>query len=157
MAGFERALEFIPQNVGTWVALGWTHFVRADFVQAEQTFRQALAVDRNFAESHGGLATVLVHLGRLEEGRAEVELARGLDPESFGWVYAHSELLARDGKKDLGVRLFQRALERSPGGTAPRLIDSLRAFLAQQPSLAQRPGLGIPPPVERPLRPKPAD
>lgn len=87
---FERALRTMPTHVGTWHGLGWTRLLRRDQAGAVAAFRQALALDGNFAESHGALGLVLAgsdpavaehHLriaDRLDPGNATGRFARAL-------------------------------------------------------------------------------
>jgi cytochrome c-type biogenesis protein CcmH/NrfG len=129
IASFKRALHFMPRHVGVIVAMGWAHFTNKDFVAAEGTFRHAITIERNFGEAHGGLASALVLQNRQEEARREVAIARKLDPQGFGLVYARSVLMAMEGRRQQGEDYMARALERQlrPGG--PTLIESIRVFL----------------------------
>lgn len=54
--------------------------------EAEKIFRQAVEVDRNFAEAHRGLAVSLRFQQKLIEARSEAKLATKLDPKSFGTI-----------------------------------------------------------------------
>jgi tetratricopeptide (TPR) repeat protein len=129
IASFKRALTFMPRHVGVIVGMGWAQFNKRDFFAAEATFRHAIGIERNFGEAHGGLASVLVLQNRREEARREVALARRLDPNGFGLVYARSVLMALEGRRQQGEEYMGRALERQlrPGG--PTLMDSIRIFL----------------------------
>jgi tetratricopeptide (TPR) repeat protein len=129
IASFKRALTFMPRHVGVIVAMGWAHFNNRDFAAAEATFRHAIGIERNFGEAHGGLASALVVQNRREEARREVAIARKLDPNGFGLVYARSVLMAMEGRREQGEEYMARALERQlrPGG--PTLMDSIRVFL----------------------------
>jgi Tfp pilus assembly protein PilF len=129
IASFKRALTFMPRHVGVTVAMGWAQFNKHDFAAAEATFRHAISIERNFGEAHGGLASALVVQNRREEARREVAIARKLDPDGFGLVYARSVLMALEGRREQGEAYMASALERElrPGG--PTLMDSIRVFL----------------------------
>ena len=59
ITALEKASQLMPRSAGTIVALGWAKVANKDMLGAEQVFRQAITADRNFAESHGGLAVSL--------------------------------------------------------------------------------------------------
>lgn len=132
LAAFERTLALMPANVGITVAYAWEKYAAKDIPGAESMFRKAVEIDRNFGEAHGGLAAMLVMQNRREEARREIELARRLAPEGFGWVYAQSVLLALEGQRARGEKILAGALDRSlrPGG--PTLMENIRVFLDQQ-------------------------
>ena len=139
IASFNRALAFMPDNVGTIVALGWAQFSHNRIIDAEKTFRRAIAMERNFGEAHGGLAVTLVWQDRRDEARREIALARRLDPKGFGVVYARSVLLALEGRREQGEHLLAQNLERSVRPDGRTLMETIRIFLhnktAQPPPL----------------------
>ena len=142
IASFKRALEFMPDNVGTIVALGWAQFAWNRIIDAEQTFRRAIKIERNFGEAHGGLAVTLVWQNRRDEARHEIALAKRLDPKGFGLVYARSVLLALEGQREMGEHLLAQNLERSVRPDGRTLMDTIRIFLrsktAQPPTVTRR-------------------
>lgn len=140
---FQRVLELTPRVVGTWVALGWAYIANNDLRSAEQTFKKGLEIDRNFGETHGGLATVYALQGRLDDSRREAKLATGLNKGGFGAVYANSLVLEQKGKRDAAVRLLGGAFKRSPGPDAPTLIDAIAKYSRRQ---AARQDKQLPPP-----------
>lgn len=125
VAALSTAAEKMPGHAGTLVALGWSHFIAEDFNKAEQVFRDAIALDRNFAESHGGRASALVHLHRIEEAKQAISLADKLDTANFGAVYAKAALLQLEGRSALADRLIDRALHSTPIAGGKPLIESL--------------------------------
>lgn len=66
--------------------------MRGELAEAEQTFRKALALDRNFGESHGGLAVVSALQGKKSEAEEGVQRALRLDPEGLSARYAEMVL-----------------------------------------------------------------
>ena len=93
-----------------WVAL-WHEWVWTD---AEQKFRQALAVDPNLAFAHIGYGHLLSDLGRHDEALREADAALRVDPVSvYGEVLkAHFEYQARH--YDIAAEGIRRALELEP-------------------------------------------
>jgi len=84
----ERAVAYLPEHIGSWHLLGWSRIFNEHLTGAQQAFQQALDLDRNFGESHGGMAAVLALQGRREEAEAAIELARKLDPNGLSAAYA---------------------------------------------------------------------
>lgn len=75
---------------------------------------RANTLDRNFAESHGGLAVALINLGRIDDGQLSIKLADKLNSTNFGSVYAKSLLLQLNGQRNLADKLIAKALEKHP-------------------------------------------
>lgn len=84
----DTALRHMPEHIGTWHAMAWCEIVRQDLARAQHCFGRALALDRNFAESHGGLAVVAALAGRADEARALAQTAIRLDPNCISGRYA---------------------------------------------------------------------
>ncbi len=131
---FLRFQKLNPSHVTNYVLLGWNEMALQNPMEAEKYFRQALEADRNFGEAHGGLASALALQNKLDEARAHVEKARGLDPQGFGAVYAHSISLHLQGKPEMGTKIFAKMLERTPKGGDKPLIENLQLFFRQQES-----------------------
>lgn len=116
----ERAVLLMPGHVGTWHGLGWTRILLKDLSGAEAAFAQALALDRNFAESHGSCAVVLVLMGRVGEAKAHVARAQRLDPNSMAVRYAEL-LMSGKGADPRAVERLARQIV--AGATAVRGIQ----------------------------------
>ncbi|HZV63599.1 MAG TPA: tetratricopeptide repeat protein, partial [Telluria sp.] len=54
----EQAVRLMPTHIGSWHTLGWCRIFGGELDKARAAFAQALALDRNFGETHGGLAVV---------------------------------------------------------------------------------------------------
>ena len=63
--------------------MAWCNLMKKDLAAAQQNFEAAMALDRNFGETHGGLAVVLALQGRREEAKLSIERALRLDPQSL--------------------------------------------------------------------------
>ncbi|HEX8611929.1 MAG TPA: tetratricopeptide repeat protein [Telluria sp.] len=133
IAAMTKASACMPGHAGTLIALGWAKLNADDAAGAEQAFREAVDADRNFAESHGGLAAALVVQHRLDEARQAMTLANKLDPANFGSVYTQAALLKLDGRAELADRLIERALRTSPVEGTPTLFEHLSTFLSMRP------------------------
>jgi tetratricopeptide (TPR) repeat protein len=116
----ERATRYLPEHIGTWHVLAWSELMCGDVVAGGAAFAQALALDRNFAESHGGLAVVAILQGREEEARASLKRALRLDPQTMSAQYAEMLLLQRAGKQEEARRILDAFLSRpAAGGDVP--------------------------------------
>lgn len=88
----EQAVRYMPSHIGSWHALAWTHLFSNDMVKAEHAFQTALALDRNFGESHGGVAVIFALKGAREDAQAAMDRALRLDPQGLSARYAQMVL-----------------------------------------------------------------
>jgi len=89
-----RGLELMPGHVGSWHVLAWAQLLSGELNLAEKTFETALAADRNFAESHGGLAVVAAMRGERERAQQFIKVALRLDPACLSAKFAEAVLAA---------------------------------------------------------------
>jgi tetratricopeptide (TPR) repeat protein len=106
----ERAVLYMPSHIGTWHALAWARIVSNDLAGAEAAFAKALEIDRNFGETHGGLAVIAVMQGRTAEAERMTRIALRLDSMSFAGRFAQSLLLARQGNTGAAQDAIQKIL-----------------------------------------------
>lgn len=90
----EGASQF-GDHIGSWIAAGWAHFLGGDIPAAKTRFERALAIDPNFAESHGSLAVIDVAQGDTASARRRMTTALRLDRECFSAAMAQV-LLSND-------------------------------------------------------------
>ena len=88
----EKAIGYMPNHIGTRHLLGWCKIFSHDLIVAHKIFDQALSLDRNFAESHGGLAAVLALQGERNVAEECIKRAIRLDPKSLSVRYAQAVL-----------------------------------------------------------------
>jgi tetratricopeptide (TPR) repeat protein len=88
----EQAVKFMPGHIGSWHALGWCRLLQHDLDGAHGAFAQALALDRNFGESHGALAVVAALRGDRVASEAGIERGLRLDPTGLSARYAEMVL-----------------------------------------------------------------
>jgi tetratricopeptide (TPR) repeat protein len=116
----ELASQLMPEHIGTWHVLGWLQILQNDVKGAERSFRSALALDRGFAETHGGLAVVAALSGREGEARSSIRRARGLDSQGSSVQFAEFVLLRQAGQDDAARELFEAFLDKPMrGGERP--------------------------------------
>ena len=97
----ERALSLKPNLPVAYLARGrlkWTPFNHFPHEDAINDFKHALALDPNLDEAHHYLGLVFVHIGLIEEGRAEFKAAIASNPSNNGAQYRLGETLFYEGK-----------------------------------------------------------
>ncbi|HEX3673456.1 MAG TPA: tetratricopeptide repeat protein [Rhizomicrobium sp.] len=128
----DRGAELFQDHIGSWVASGWAHFVNCDYVRARASFDRALAIDQNFAESHGGVAVVDIVDGRLDEARKHCDIALRLDRSCFGGALAKSLLLAQAGHPQAAQKVRDIALNTPIGPSGKTIAQVLIGFGARK-------------------------
>jgi Flp pilus assembly protein TadD len=115
----QRAVQATPAHIGTWHALGWTRLLRQDREGAHAAFEQALALDRNFAESHGALGLVLALQGKRLRAEHHMVIAEKLDARNVTGRFARALLQGDAVDAQRLQALAERLLDRQGffGGT----------------------------------------
>ena len=126
------AADAMPKDTGARVALGWAEITSQDFKAAEKTFREIIAIDRNFAEGHGGLAYVLAMNHKIDQANEEIKTATWLDPHSFGAGAARSAVLGAQGKMERSVKFLANLLEEPMGPGQKPMIDHIQVYLTKR-------------------------
>jgi TolB-like protein/Tfp pilus assembly protein PilF len=94
-----------------------------DWVGGEQKFRQAIALNPNYATAHHWLSISLNMLGRFDESFAEINRALELDPLSLIIIRDKGVNFYYARQYDEAIRQAQRALDMDPGfALAHRLL-----------------------------------
>ena len=87
-----------------------------DLDGAKRSFEEALALDRTFGETHGGLAVVAVMSGKGVAAQPMVRRGLGLNPQSFSAQFAQSLLLKAEGNTTQAQKLVNSILGQGDGG-----------------------------------------
>lgn len=119
----ERAAACMPEHIGTWHVLAWTQLMRGEVVTAELAFDRALLLDRNFGETHGGLAVVAALQGREADARGSIKRALRLDGQSMAAQYAEMLLLQRAGKHEQARTVLDAFMARPVAGSDLQFRD----------------------------------
>ena len=91
--------------------------------QAEKCYRQAIAIDPNYAYAHNNLSHVLKQQGLLEEAKKSAQAALSLDPNLFSALYQLGTLARDLGQNEDVINYLNRALAIKPNFEA--LYDDL--------------------------------
>jgi len=131
----EVAANHLPEHLGTWHVLAWVDLMLGDVVGAQSAFATALLLDRNFGETHGGLAVIAALQDREEDARISVRRALRLDPQSLSAKYAEILMLQREGRHREAQAALEALLSRpaGPGGQQYRelIVAQLQALRAR--------------------------
>lgn len=123
-----NATARMPQHVGTWHLQAWAAMVQGLLPEATECFNAAMELDRNFAETHGGLAVIHAHLKQNQQAEQYAKVALRLDPQCFSGRYANSLLLQEQGNTPEAQKVLQGIFEQEshlPGISHQQLIQLL--------------------------------
>lgn len=118
---FELALQTMPDHVGTWIGSGWVCLLCKQHAAALQRFEQALALDRNFADSHGSCAAALAWLGQRELAEQAIHRALRLSRRCASAHYAQAVLDGHGEDPDFLSQLAQALMTEPAPNRAARL------------------------------------
>lgn len=121
----DKGAEIFGDHLGSWIASGWTHFIRKDLDAARRSFETALTHDDNFAETHGALAVLEIVDGDIDSARKRADIALRLDKECFGGILARTLLLEMDGKPEIAAKIRQRAMNMPMGIDGKTLAQAM--------------------------------
>lgn len=105
------AVKYMPNHIGTWHLLAWVYILENNSLEARAALNASLELDRNFAETHGGLAVVDVMDGHEDSARLSMRRAMKLNTQGFAVYFAELLLLKRAGKDAEADALVNRVLD----------------------------------------------
>jgi tetratricopeptide (TPR) repeat protein len=112
LRALELAATYMPEHIGTWHVLAWTHILRGNVLSAGVAFDRALLLDRNFAETHGGLAVIACLEGREADARESIKRATRLDSQGLSAQYARMLLFQRHGQHKESQEVLEAVMAR---------------------------------------------
>ena len=121
----DKATTYMPDHIGTWHALGWTCLLNDNVEKAKKAFQAALDLDRNFGESHGGMAIIQIVESQFDDAEKSIRRGIGLDPKCYSARYAKALLLEKSGKTQEAEQLMQDIMRGEMGGEAQMFIELL--------------------------------
>jgi Flp pilus assembly protein TadD len=126
-----QGVEHMPGHVGSWHVLAWTELMTGELDEAQRLFTHSLELDRNFSESHGGLAAVAAIRGDRATATREIEVANRLDRACVSAKFAESVLSSAAGQPERARELIVATIGRMTG-TQDNPLASLLARLARR-------------------------
>ncbi len=127
----KQAVRYMPDHIGTWHSLAWCQILKRDFAGAQESFDRAMALDRTFSETHGGLAVLHILQGKLDIAEPEVKRALRLDPKCFSGRFAQSLLLSKSDPEQAQA-IVQGIMSSSVIEGGEKLQDILQRTLKRQ-------------------------
>jgi len=85
-----------------------------DWAGAESEYKQAIALNPNYATPHHGYAYLLICSGRTEAAFAEIKKAEEIDPVSLIFQTDHGEFYYFARRPDEAIAQLQRAIDMDP-------------------------------------------
>ena len=128
LANIDRCADLFGSHIGSWIAAGWAALMKKDYVGSRRRFARALELDRNFAESHGGLAVIDILEAKPEEGRQKLKTALKLDRHCFSAALARFLILSEAQDTKAAAALLERAMH-TPIQGSDRTIAQTMAVL----------------------------
>ena len=113
-AAAQRALEIDPGLAEAHCSLGNIAWHEFDWTTALKELRTAIELKPDYATAHQWLAESLGTLGRFEDARKEIELARKADPTSLIINGAAGNIELNAGNYPGAAENYRRALELDP-------------------------------------------
>ncbi|MFZ6721371.1 hypothetical protein [Undibacterium sp. Ji49W] len=121
----QRAAASMPSHIGTWHALGWCNLLLGDLPASQTCFEKALELDRNFGESHGGMAVILAVQGQKMLANEYIERALRLDNRNVSAQYAQALLSGELKNKESFSLMARRVLGRNSSLVRKSLLDDV--------------------------------
>ncbi len=118
-----RALELDPLLAEPHAALAKFRESEFDWVGAESEYKRAIELNPNYPTGHHWYGLLLANLGRLEEARGQIQMARRLDPLSLQIQHSVAALYAFVHQFDQAIEELHKILEMDPN--FPLALDYL--------------------------------
>lgn len=109
-AEIDRGATLFATHLGSWIAAGWTHFLRGDHATARDRFDHVVALDDNFAEAHGALGVLDLLAGDTAAARRRIAVATRLDRDCFAAALGQVLIAQGEGNTDRVQAILATAL-----------------------------------------------
>lgn len=133
IASLQKAVQYMPNHIGTWHALAWCQIMKNDLAGAKQSFDKSMDIDHSFNETHGGLAVVAYLQGDKQTAKTEARKAVLLDSQSFSGRFAES-LLMQDTDPAEAQKMVSNILQSQIDGKSLQetVIKSMRKRVSKK-------------------------
>jgi Tfp pilus assembly protein PilF len=123
-----EAVKHMANHIGTWHLLAWVYILQNAPGKARTALEKAYEIDRNFGDTHGGLAVVDVMENHDDEARVRIRKAKRLMPEGTSALYAEWLLLLKADDAADAKALFAATLDQ----LQPNSQDSRRTLVERK-------------------------
>ena len=124
---YERARQHDPKNVSLLTDMGYSAYVRGNYIEAERLLRDALKLKPNDKRATSNLALVLGSRGKTEESLALLRTVGDEASALAGLAYIH----AKKGQFELAEKRYREALKTNPD--FKEAADALAQIEKQRP------------------------
>jgi TolB-like protein/Tfp pilus assembly protein PilF len=112
----EKALQIDDALAEGYIALAFVKYnYEWNWLDAEIDFNWAIGLNPNYATAYQYYGSLLVNLGRFDEGMAKFEKARELDPGSLPIKASIASLYYYTRQLDQAIRMWREILKADPG------------------------------------------
>ena len=130
----EKALEYNPENVKAWTALGDIYLITEEYIEARYAYEEALRLDRNALEAFSGLIAVdLEESGYSDEIKdkvnREIETLRNTGKKSIERLMAEFNILNFLHEYDKATITAEEIMKLSPD---KKTSESLSSYLFEE-------------------------
>ncbi len=126
---YNRVLALVPGDARTYCALALIEADRGEFERAEGLYRKGLEFHPENGDLHGGLGSLLLRMGRVDEAVAEMETAVELKADSAIYANLGLAVLAK-GQAEKAVEYYKKAVRINPNN-AEAYYNLGNAYLSQ--------------------------
>ena len=116
-AGFVSTAKKItsryPQDPYSWMEEGYAHMEIPDRAEAARCFKQAVALDSNFAPAHNQLAYIYEALGEFEKSIESINQYIRIKPDEPNPYDTRGDLYAFSGQLEPAAESYKKALEKN--------------------------------------------
>lgn len=135
IATFSEAVKYMPDHIGTWHLLAWSHYLKNDWSQAKEAFDQAMNIDRNFADTHGGLAVIAAMQEDMARATELAKKALRLNPGSYSGLYASAIIAEQSNNNHEAEQIIAGIMASSSHIAGKTNRDLITAVIEQRKSL----------------------
>jgi tetratricopeptide (TPR) repeat protein len=124
-----RALEFAPESVRAWIALGNALLARQDFAAAIEAFERSAAIEPGLAQTRLMLGKALAYASNYHAAIDAFRAGLDIEPDSASCLVGLGHCLKTLGRTDEATDSYRAAIDRHPAfGEAYWSLADLKAF-----------------------------
>ncbi len=129
----QRAAGLAPNIARTQTVLGYAYLIQINIKAAKQVFEKAIRIDSAAPLPRLGLGLAKIRGGHLKEGRSEIEIAAGLDPDNALIRSYLGKAYFDEKRSPLDADQFQMAKALDPQDPTPWFYDAIRKQAQNRP------------------------
>lgn len=111
---YRQVLKQLPRNAAAHVYLGIAQFDQRKFQESVESYRRAIAIEKQFPIAWNNLGNSLRMLGEIEEADRSLQIASQQKPDYLSPLKNRGTLWIWAGEVDRGLRWYHEALRLAP-------------------------------------------